>query len=32
MPWTLDGEREEGHLEVIAENLHHAIRLVKKVN
>ena len=32
MPWTLDGEREEGHLEVIAENIHHAIRLVKQVN
>ena len=31
MPWTLDGERENGHLEVYAENLHHAIRLVKKV-
>ncbi|MBQ2854903.1 MAG: YegS/Rv2252/BmrU family lipid kinase [Oscillospiraceae bacterium] len=32
MPWTLDGEREAGHPEVFAENLHHAIRLVKKVN
>jgi YegS/Rv2252/BmrU family lipid kinase len=32
MPWTLDGEREEGHLEVIAENIHHAIQLVKQVN
>ena len=32
MPWTLDGEREEGHLEVIAENLHHAIQLVKQVD
>ena len=32
MPWTLDGEREEGHLEVVAENIHHAIRLVKQVN
>ena len=31
MLWTLDGEREEGHLEVFAENVHHAIRLVKKV-
>lgn len=31
MPWTLDGEREEGHMEVCAENLHHAIRLIKKV-
>lgn len=30
MPWTLDGEREEGHEFVVAENLHHAIRLMKK--
>ena len=30
MPWTLDGEREDGHAEVTAENLHHAIRLMKK--
>ena len=30
MPWTLDGEREEGHGVVEAENLHHAIRLMKK--
>lgn len=32
MPWTLDGEREDGHLEVVAENIHHAIHLVKKVD
>ena len=32
MPWTLDGEREDGHWEVVAENLHHAIHLVKKVD
>ena len=31
MLWTLDGEREDGHLEVYAQNLHHAIHLVKKV-
>ena len=31
MPWTLDGEREEGHQEIQVENLHHAIRLVQKV-
>ena len=31
MPWTLDGEREDGHEEVLAENLHHAIRLIQKV-
>ena len=30
MPWTLDGEREEGHQEVLAENLHHAIRLIRR--
>ncbi|MBO5891116.1 MAG: YegS/Rv2252/BmrU family lipid kinase [Oscillospiraceae bacterium] len=29
MVWTLDGEREDGHAEVLVENLHHAIRLVK---
>lgn len=32
MIWTLDGEREDGHWEVMAENVHHAIRLVKKVD
>lgn len=32
MPWSLDGEREEGHRQVDVENLHHAIRLVQKVN
>jgi len=32
MLWTLDGEREEGHWEVTAENLHHAIRIIKKVD
>ena len=31
MPWTLDGEREEGHEQVEAVNLHHAIRLMKRV-
>ena len=30
--WTLDGEREEGHWEVVAENLHHAIRLIKRAD
>ena len=29
MDWTLDGEREPGHEEVLVENLHHAIRLKK---
>ena len=32
MPWTLDGEREDGHWEVTAENIHHAIHLVKRVD
>ena len=31
MPWTLDGEREEGHGEVVAENVHHAIRLIRRL-
>ena len=31
MPWTLDGEREEGHGCVDVENVHHAIRLMQKV-
>ena len=31
MPWTLDGEREDGHMEVEVQNLHHAIRLIHKV-
>lgn len=29
MVWTLDGEREDGHDQVLVENLHHAIRLIK---
>ena len=32
MPWTLDGEREDGHAEVMVENIHHAIRLIQKRN
>ena len=31
MPWTLDGEREEGHSHVDVENVHLAIRLIQKV-
>ena len=31
MPWTLDGEREDGHEQVMVENCHLAIRLLKKV-
>lgn len=30
MPWTLDGEKEPGHAEVVAENLYHAFKLMKK--
>ena len=30
MPWTLDGEREEGHEQVEARNLHHAVLLMKR--
>ncbi len=29
IPWTLDGEREEGHARVTVENIHCAINLVK---
>ena len=31
MPWTLDGEREEGHSQVEAVNQHLAIRLIREV-
>ena len=30
MDWTLDGERQEGQEEVLVENLHHAVRIVKR--
>jgi len=30
MPWTLDGEKEEGHEEVVVENIHRAIRIVQR--
>ena len=30
MPWTLDGEREDGHDFVEVHNLHHAIRLMQR--
>ena len=32
MTWTLDGEKEEGHSEILVENLHHAVRIVKRVD
>ena len=31
MPWTLDGEREEGHAEVEVQNQHLAFRLIQEV-
>ena len=31
MPWTLDGERDDGHEQVDVENIHHAIHIVKRV-
>ena len=30
MPWTLDGEREDGHEKIWVENIHHAVRLIKR--
>ena len=30
MPWTLDGEKEEGRSCIDVRNLHHAIRLIRK--
>ena len=30
MPWTLDGEREDGHAQVEIRNLHQAVQLIKK--
>ena len=30
MNWTLDGEMEPGHDEILVENLHHAIRLMQR--
>ena len=31
MPWTLDGEKEEGRSMIDVQNIHHAIRLIHKV-
>ena len=30
MSWTLDGEKADGYSEITVENLHHAIRIVKR--
>ena len=32
MPWTLDGEKFDGQENIEVENLHHAIRLMQRVN
>ena len=32
MPWTLDGERADGMEKFQVENIHHAIRLIRKVD
>ncbi len=32
MTWTLDGEKAEGHTEILMENLHHAVRIIKRVD
>ena len=31
MTWTLDGEKAEGSSEILVENLHHAVRIMKRV-
>ena len=31
MAWTLDGEKADGYQEITVENLHHAIRIMKRV-
>ena len=31
MAWTLDGEKADGYEEILVENLHHAVRIVKRV-
>ena len=32
MTWTLDGEKAEGYQEILVENLHQAVQIVKRVN
>jgi len=32
MAWTLDGEKADGYQEITVENLHHAVRIVKRGN
>lgn len=31
MTWTLDGERADGQSEILVENLHHAVRIIRRV-
>ena len=31
MAWTLDGEKADGYREILVENLHHAVQIVKRV-
>ena len=31
MPWTLDGEREDGHSEVVVTPVHLAYRLMQRI-
>ena len=32
MAWTLDGEKADGYSEILVENLHHAVQIVKRGN
>ena len=32
MAWTLDGEKADGYREIPVENLHHAVKIMKRVN
>ena len=32
MAWTLDGEKADGYQEILVENLHHALQIVKRVD
>jgi diacylglycerol kinase family enzyme len=32
MSWSLDGEKADGYTEITVENLHQAIKIVKRVN
>ncbi len=32
MAWTLDGEKADGYQEILVENLHHAVQIVKRVD